>query len=1068
MNPSPTPFPHLRRIVALGMLLFLAIATIQSGLADQFVELCFDSLGAGQNVTGNLPGQPSEQLWAGVFNVRVDNVPQQAFCTDINNPISTGQCYQNSSVGATDVLVACTLQYYPPQSGLTNLEASARQTAVWSFSDGFILTAPSDVVNRYNVIRNDILAKNGMGLCDPLAIPALSLDPSEAVNFLAPDGNGGYLDSPHTYTATLTSGVNPLPEATIIVSTNIGTLSADGQTGSSLTLTSDEDGQAVFDITYDQPATANITAQATVALPSGTQIDPGPTVQKIVLNGTQTFVVEDTATKQWVAGSSLVIKKFHDLNRDGIFNGEEQLINWTVKYRPTGGSWSLASLGSDGTLVVGVDPALTYEVCEIENPAWAATTPVCQENVVPPATVWFGNVDLPALLIEKYHDLNGNGQWDEGEPALDGWGFQVLRWQNGGWSLSYSGTTDDGGMLGFANILFPYDYRIEELLLDGWYASTGVAQEITVDQNLLYTVQFGNLQPGSVTINKDWFFNGNPVPPPDTPAVICIKRIGEGTPIIELIPTDGDGNPLTPNADGFYCQEVFDLATWANLWPGTYEVIEYSPDGWTGPGDLPNIIVESGQTGGQTLGYTIENYAGCSSSIGDTVWYDVDGDGVQDQDEPGIAGVTVNLVEAGEDGELGTGDDVIFAPQITDDNGYYNFPDLSPGLYRVDVDENTVPPGFLLTTGNEPMVIILGECEQFTEADFGYAPTLCPRSLVYGVHDAGGYDTQLFTLDLGNGVTAPLGPLYPDHDIEAIEIDPATGIMYNIAGNGGNQNGNLFTVDKETGALALVGNSGLSLAGELVSAAFTPDGTLWAFQEHVGLVTIDLATGAGTVQWNVNGSDLTDNWEGLAWSPDGSVLYGSDQTRLYAWDPATQTASQVCGDDFLPDATEALDFRFDGVMLGGWHNATDGTLSIFEIDMDSCSVQAFEYNVPYNDVESLSSEACVPAGMVNGRVWDDTDLDGVWDANEQPLAGVIVWLQLDQNGDGLPSKITQATTDANGWYQFVNLPAGQYQARLSSSLLGTVAFGLQPGADREVNMGYRPAQHGLFMPVIGR
>ncbi len=45
------------------------------------------------------------------------------------------------------------------------------------------------------------------------------------------------------------------------------------------------------------------------------------------------------------------------------------------------------------------------------------------------------------------------------------------------------------------------------------------------------------------------------------------------------------------------------------------------------------------------------------ATIGDTVFCDVDDNGVQDPGEPGIPGVTVNLACAGPDGMLGTADD---------------------------------------------------------------------------------------------------------------------------------------------------------------------------------------------------------------------------------------------------------------------------------------------------------------------------------------------------------------------------------------------------------------------------
>lgn len=72
------------------------------------------------------------------------------------------------------------------------------------------------------------------------------------------------------------------------------------------------------------------------------------------------------------------------------------------------------------------------------------------------------------------------------------------------------------------------------------------------------------------------------------------------------------------------------------------------------------------------------------SSIGDTVWYDQDGDGNQDPDENGLAGVTVNLLDL---------DKNLLASTTTDGDGHYRFSGLTPGTYEVVVDTATLPVG---------------------------------------------------------------------------------------------------------------------------------------------------------------------------------------------------------------------------------------------------------------------------------------------------------------------------------------------------------------------------------------
>jgi hypothetical protein len=78
------------------------------------------------------------------------------------------------------------------------------------------------------------------------------------------------------------------------------------------------------------------------------------------------------------------------------------------------------------------------------------------------------------------------------------------------------------------------------------------------------------------------------------------------------------------------------------------------------------------------------------STIGDRVWHDLNGDGVQNSGEPGLQGVSVELIDP-RDGSL-------LERQITDSNGEYVFEMLSHFYYIVQVDEDTLPDGFTSTT----------------------------------------------------------------------------------------------------------------------------------------------------------------------------------------------------------------------------------------------------------------------------------------------------------------------------------------------------------------------------------
>lgn len=64
-------------------------------------------------------------------------------------------------------------------------------------------------------------------------------------------------------------------------------------------------------------------------------------------------------------------------------------------------------------------------------------------------------------------------------------------------------------------------------------------------------------------------------------------------------------------------------------------------------------------------------------SIGDFVWNDLNQNGIQDAGEPGLAGVTVRLRNCS---------NAVLAVTTTNAAGFYNFPNLAAGCYRVSVD----------------------------------------------------------------------------------------------------------------------------------------------------------------------------------------------------------------------------------------------------------------------------------------------------------------------------------------------------------------------------------------------
>jgi len=84
--------------------------------------------------------------------------------------------------------------------------------------------------------------------------------------------------------------------------------------------------------------------------------------------------------------------------------------------------------------------------------------------------------------------------------------------------------------------------------------------------------------------------------------------------------------------------------------------------------------------------------------------------------DEGLTVFDLGLTEAGLDGVLGTGDDRAVGSTTTAGDGSYGFAGLPPGLYRLDVDEGTLPPGHVLSSGNEPLDRTLAAAQVVTNA----------------------------------------------------------------------------------------------------------------------------------------------------------------------------------------------------------------------------------------------------------------------------------------------------------------------------------------------------------------
>ena len=457
-------------------------------------------------------------------------------------------------------------------------------------------------------------------------------------------------------------------------------------------------------------------------------------------------------------------------------------------------------------------------------------------------------------------------------------------------------------------------------------------------------------------------------------------------------------------------------------------------------------------------------------TLGDYVWNDADADGVQDAGETGINDVTVDLY-AGPCDSLDASSAPLQSTTTSSHNGvdgWYEFTDLSAGSYCVVLASDNYEPGgplvgFIASPANasgDPATDSNGSPWHRADVtlagddltiDFGlYQAPPIQEGACYVIADDGDY---FGLIDINTGQVEVIGAVDPP-DGENLAIQPADFTLFNVASWGEGLETPLITIDDQNAATTTI-NSDIGLI-DVDALTFDPTTeTLYAVAVQPGpgaLYQVDPATGNAThlVDLQPPSPDplagaIDPHIDGVAIDPNSGIMYGvysawADKSYLVIINKTTGEITLVGGSPNDPgytgvDDIEDIAFHPNGQLYGtlgqngalgnGPSGSYEGLVHIDLATAAASPVGLFGDPMPGHDDWDMEALACaIPpnAASLGDYVWWDLDEDGVQDADEPGLAGVLVTLK-----DGIGNTVAFTTTDANGAYSFDTLVPGDYQ-----------------------------------------
>jgi len=704
------------------------------------------------------------------------------------------------------------------------------------------------------------------------------------------------------------------------------------------------------------------------------------------------------------------------------------------------------------------------------------------------------STSLASIGDYVWYDNNRDGSQDANETGV---GSVIVHLKNSGGSIIASTTTDDFGYYIFNN-LSPANYRIQFIAPTGLkittqyntsFGNTDSDPDATNGNTVLYSLVAGERNmtvdcglystssTSSVGALGDyvWFDADKDGVQDNTESGVSGIRVilyNSGGTAIDTTSTDNTGYYLFPNLTpgnysvGFSNIPLGYLFTSQDL--GGNDNLDSDPN--IGTGRTSNVTVSGGATNSTLDAGFYKGAAAGLGSLGNRVWYDLpltaggtNGNGIQDIGETGVSGVTVELLNgAGNSIDPDGGGALTQTLLITNALGEYMFTGLSAGNYKVKF--SNLPSGYTLTTTD------VGS-DDAVDSDGG---TLSSGASTTGTYALAQGEDNL-TVDLGikpaNAKNALGNYVWFDADSDGIQDATEIGVQgvtVNLFNNSGvfitststNINGEYLFTGISDGTYS-VGFSNLPVGFNFTTKSATNDATG---------SDADIVSGR-TSQVTLGSSNRVDL------SLDAGLIGIRGALGNYVWNDIDKDGIQDANEPPIPGVTVSL-YAGNGTTLISSTVTNQNGLYLF------ANLNAGNYVVGFSTIpdmifttkdvnsESLGTDSDVDpstgktasvtlaAGQVDLKidaglyvslparignfVWSDLDKDGVQDAGENGVSGVLVLLYNSSN-----VAVGSAVTNGDGYWEITNVPTGtNYYLVFNSNI---------PGFDVSASPGTNPA-----------